>query len=386
MKRNDSYTLTEIAGVPYLLPFGQMIADHKRGIRLNETGIFLWKLLEQDRSMEELVRLCADTYDVTDSQELKELNADISEFITGLCTHGIVEKDSDTSYQFPCEKYLQIGGLTIKMCGPAEAFSTNFDAYCVSPFENAHQTIRILLGTPRIKHNGSILIRNDELVVIENTEEYILLFPMAKQIREAHLLKNGKSADFYCLPPYTDTFREDLFHAIRQVFLYLAQKHNMMVIHSVSLLYQDKAWLFSGPSGTGKSTHTNLWNKLFGTPILNGDLNLLAIENEQAVIHGLPWCGTSGISESGTYPLGGIVLLKQANEDIVEELSGDQKQLSIMNRFISPFWNEKMLEQNLKFARDLSQQIIICRLKCTMEDSAAQTMKAYIDNLTEKGV
>ena len=379
MKRNDSYTLTEIAGVPYLLPFGQMIADHKRGIRLNETGIFLWKLLEQDRSMEELVRLCADTYDVTESKELQELNADISEFVTGLCAHGIVEKDSDTSYQFPCEKYLQIGGLTINMCGPSEAFSTNFDSYYISPCERVHQTIRILIGTPRIKHNGTILLRNNELVVIENTEEYILLFPMAEQIKEAYLSKNGKYADFYCLPPYTDTFREDLFHAIRHIFLYLAQKNNMMVIHSASLLYQDKAWLFSGPSGTGKSTHTNLWNKLFCTPILNGDLNLLAIENGQPVIHGLPWCGTSGISNPATYPLGGIILLKQAKEDSIEELTSDQKQLSILNRFISPFWTKEMLAQNLRFIQTLSEQIVICRLKCTMQDSAATTMKAYID-------
>lgn len=385
MKRNDSYTLTEIAGVPYLLPFGQMIADHKPGIRLNETGIFLWKLLEQDRSMEELVRLCADTYDVTESHEMKELTADINTFVSGLCAHGIVENDQATTNHLPCDKYLHIGGLNIKMSGPSEAFSSNFDSYCVAPCEKVHQTIRILLGSPRIKHNGTILIRNDELVVIENPEEYILLFPMAEQIKEAQLLKNGKSADFYCMPPYTDTFREDLFHAIRQVYLYLAQKNNMMVIHSASLLYQGSAWLFSGPSGTGKSTHTNLWNQLFDTPILNGDLNLLAIENGQAVIHGLPWCGTSGISNPATYPLGGIVLLKQAKEDVVEELSADQKQLSIMNRFISPFWNEEMLEHNLKFAKDLSQQIMICRLKCTKEDSAAQTMKAYIDNLTEKG-
>ncbi len=379
MKKNDSYTLTEIAGVPYLLPFGQMIADHKPGIRLNETGIFLWKLLDKERSMEELVRLCADTYDVTEAREIKELTDDVNSFVSDLCAHGIVENEQTTTYHLPCDKYLHIGGLNIKISGPSEAFSTNLDSYCVSPCEKVHQTIRILLGAPRIKHNGTVLLRNEELVVIENTEEYILLFPMAAQIKEAHLSKNGKSADFYCMPPYTDSFREDLFHAIRMVYLYLAQKHNRMAIHSASLLYQGKSWLFSGPSGTGKSTHTNLWNKLFDTPILNGDLNLLAIENGQAVIHGLPWCGTSGISDNKTYPLGGIILLKQHREDVVEELSDDQKQLSIMNRFISPFWTQYMLEQNLRFAKDLSEKIMICRLKCTMEDSAAQTMKAYID-------
>ena len=35
----------------------------------------------------------------------------------------------------------------------------------------------------------------------------------------------------------------------------------MFALHSASLLYLEKAWLFSGPSGMGKSTHTALWKK-----------------------------------------------------------------------------------------------------------------------------
>ncbi len=384
MKKNDSFSLTEIAGVPYLLPFGQMIADQKRGIRLNETGIFLWKLLEQERSLDELIRLCATSYEVTAADELQELSADISAFVSDLARRGIVTNKENTAFQLPCEKTLCIGGLNIKLSGPAEVFSPGFDPYCTDSCDKIHMSIEILYGSPRIKQNGTILLRNEEFVVIDNADEYILLFPMTPQLREAHLSKDASCAQFYCIPPYTDEFRENLFHAIRMVYLYLAQKHNMMVIHSASLLYQGKAWLFSGPSGTGKSTHTNLWNQLFDTPILNGDLNLLSIGNGQPVIHGLPWCGTSGISDTGTYPLGGITILKKAPGDTVEELSADRKQLSVMNRFISPCWNRDMLAQNLSFAQSLAEHILICRLHCTKEDSAAYTMKDYIDSYIKK--
>ena len=71
----------------------------------------------------------------------------------------------------------------------------------------------------------------------------------------------------------TEEEQDSLFLAIRPVFLFLAQKKGMFVLHSASLLYLEKAWLFSGPSGMGKSTHTALWKKLFDTPFLNGDLN-----------------------------------------------------------------------------------------------------------------
>lgn len=379
MKRNIGYTLMDIAGVPYLLPFGQMVADHQPGIRLNETGIYLWNLMEQDRPMEELVRLCAESYEVKDSTELRELTADIKEFVTTLQQRGILEDNTSPSAVSSCEKYLKIGGLITRLEGPEEMFSTNFDTYCIAPCAKIHQTVRVHIGTPTIKQNGKILLRNEELIVMERQKGYILLFPTAPRIVEAYLSSNGSNAEFYCLPSNADTLSEDLFHAIRLVWLYLAQQHNMMVIHSASLLYQGKAWLFSGPSGTGKSTHTNLWKRLFDTPILNGDLNLLAIENGQAVIHGLPWCGTSGISVTDTYPLGGIILLKQAKEDIVEELPNDRKQISVMNRFISPCWNEDMLRHNLIFSQTLAERIMICQLKCTMENSAAHTMRAYID-------
>ena len=41
MKQADGYLLETIAGVPYLLPYGQNIADLKRGVQLNDTGVFL---------------------------------------------------------------------------------------------------------------------------------------------------------------------------------------------------------------------------------------------------------------------------------------------------------------------------------------------------------
>ena len=55
MKQADGYLLETIAGVPYLLPYGQNIADLKRGVQLNDTGVFLWQTLAQEISSDELL-------------------------------------------------------------------------------------------------------------------------------------------------------------------------------------------------------------------------------------------------------------------------------------------------------------------------------------------
>ena len=65
-------------------------------------------------------------------------------------------------------------------------------------------------------------------------------------------------------------------------------------------------------------THTNLWKEQFGTKIINGDLNLIGWSNgEQTnigqsvdkpgskghpIVYGMPWCGTSGIASTKSYP------------------------------------------------------------------------------------
>ena len=55
MKQVDGYLLETIAGVPYLLPYGQNIADLKRGVQLNDTGVFLWNSIAQETTPETLL-------------------------------------------------------------------------------------------------------------------------------------------------------------------------------------------------------------------------------------------------------------------------------------------------------------------------------------------
>ena len=255
--------------------------------------------------------------------------------------------------------------------------------------------IEILQRTTPFHPNGKTLIRNEELVVCENEQGYIILFPSMNQIREAHMTCDGRFAQIYVKGLDKEKTKEELFHAIRHFFLFFAQRQGFFAIHSASILYQDQVWLFSGHSGMGKSTHTNLWKEQFGTKIINGDLNLIGWSNgEQTnigqsvdklgskghpIVYGMPWCGTSGIASTKSYPLGGIVLLGRSDNDHFESLMNDQKIVRVMQRMISPVWTEDMLEANLKCAAKLAKEVPIYYLLCTKEPSATYVMKARID-------
>ncbi len=226
----------------------------------------------------------------------------------------------------------------------------------------------------------SALIRHPQLTVEDCGTEYLLRFPQAPQIREARLKKDGTAARFFCTLPFEKQSVTDLFHAIRIAYLYSTQKKGVFALHSASILYQGKAWLFSGPSGTGKSTHTGLWHRLFDVPVLNGDLNLLTIRDGRPIVCGLPWCGTSGISTTKDYPLGGIILLKQAKHNLCQTPEPDRQQLLLAQRFISPTWTAAQLQCNLQFAGELAALAPVRILNCTKEDAAAIYMKEILDS------
>lgn len=381
IKRSPFYTLKIISGIPYLLPFGQMISDRGHGIQINDTGCYLWHLLENERTDDEIIELCATHYN-TSPEEIPHLKKDLDSFLELMISHGILETAFAAPLQTFPDKYLKIGGLNIRFCAPMETFPTPllpFLIHTMPEAANIHQHITLHIGSPKYHANGRVLVRNEELMIMENDDCYILLFPSSTQILEARLSKDASKVMIYCIPPYTEAFNEQLLGTVRLAYLLLAQNHHMTALHSASILYRNKAWLFSAPSGTGKSTHTNLWHAKLNVPVLNGDLNLLAFENEKPVIHGIPWCGTSHISDVKTHPLGGIILLKQAKEDFVEDLSPDKSKLLVLQRLISPSWNRDMQDKNLQFVEKLAEHILICRLHCTKEPSAVEAIKNKMD-------
>ena len=86
-----------------------------------------------------------------------------------------------------------------------------------------------------------------------------------------------------------------------------------------------------------------------------------------------------GITDSGTYPLGGIILLSRDVTDHVEELSPEERILSVSKRLISPAWTEALFQKNLCLTKEIVSETMVCRLFCTKEPTAAHVMKRYLD-------
>lgn len=382
MKIRDGYQKITLAGNTYLMPYGQNAADRAHSLKLNTTSEFLWDALVSGADEEQLISIAAKEFEATE-EDLPILREDIRHFVSALAANGILQlSDHPQPHSGYEPSYYQIGSMTFAYYGPIELYDRYFKKFACGSASHTDQSIYLKIGMPRYKESGTILLRTNELQLCDAGFLYRFLFQRSWGIYEMTLTKDGSCATAYCTPDaFDDEHIEQVFHALRFAFLLLAQKHHLYALHSASFLYQEKAWLFSGPSGTGKSTHTNLWHELYDVPLFNGDLNVIGIRDNIPMVYGLPWCGTSGINTTGEYPLGGIVFLKQDPENHVIIPDEPEKAFMLMQRLISPIWDAEQLEEQAAFCEAMAAIAPILSLHCTKENEAAETMKQAIDQL-----
>ncbi len=382
IRLKKGYSLFQIKGTHYLLPYGQNIAEHRHSMRLNDATLLFYEPLARGTDRAELLALLAEHYQAA-KEDIPALEADISSFLAQMnhfhmLEHALPRDPADAGHVF------QIGPAIVGYHGPNELLHPSLYAF------TAKQDVRkepsfpdlmlyVSMCAPDSRAIGDILIRTEELTICRTDDYYLFLYPAGYGILEAKVATDGSAAVFFCDGCPSFDLREKLFHAMRFAYLILAQRLGCFVVHSASILYRDKAWLFSGPSGTGKSTHAALWQRLYRTKVLNGDLNLLAVEQDLPMVYGLPWCGTSNQFTAKTYPLGGITFLQQACADTLRVLPPKDGALRLMQRLISPSWTAELLAHNVSFAELLSDKTTLFHLQCTKQDHAAEVMRAAVD-------
>lgn len=99
-------------------------------------------------------------------------------------------------------------------------------------------------------------------------------------------------------------------------------QRDTLAIHSSCIVYQGKAVLFLGESGTGKSTHTRLWREhIEGAMLLNDDSPMIRVEDGKVWAYGSAWSGKTPCYKNERYELKACVRLSQAPSNRMWKLS-----------------------------------------------------------------
>jgi hypothetical protein len=147
---------------------------------------------------------------------------------------------------------------------------------------------------------------------------------------------------------------------------------NTFLMHGAVVAVGDKAWLFTAPSGTGKTTHINLWlNNIPGSYVVNGDKPLIHVGDE-CTVYGTPWAGKEGMNRNVGVKLCGIVILNRGAENHIEKVPMTQILPVLIQQSYRP--KDKVeLEKTLSLLSRLGKKIPMYQLYCNMNPDAAFT-------------
>ena len=232
------------------------------------------------------------------------------------------------------------------------------------------------------QEQGDIVVPEIQLEWPKSTPFFYGVHTLDPEYSE-HILKNEDSilfsnSDWTRATLYADTRESADPLVILLLYSYLVIRRTLLV-HSSLVDYKGNGVMFLGPSGIGKTTQAELWNKYTGADILNGDL-VFARENEDGFYgYGSPWHGSSPYYKNAKVKLKALVTLEQAPENTLRRLSGFEVMQGIMDQVFLPHWYPEAMDACLDTLDALLTQIPVYHLACRPDEDAVQLLKKELD-------
>ena len=179
--------------------------------------------------------------------------------------------------------------------------------------ENQYDYVRLLCRDYVVKQNGT-----PDLTVRVSNEE------IAREMEAAEVPVTAAYAEGVCV--------------YRAICRQLPLRFQSFLMHCAVIEYEGNGYAFAAKSGTGKSTHIDLWQKRFGKTVrvVNGDKPILRFVDDRLHAYGTPWCGKEGLNINTSVPLKAICFLERATQNTIRKIDANEAVMRIFHQLLSP--------------------------------------------------
>lgn len=271
-------------------------------------------------------------------------------------------------------EYYALGGITLHLTGEVpwqpsdicQPFRTEGGAAC--------HTIRVTLGgampcPPESAAHQYSLYRWRE-------GQRLCLLQSYSQRYAAYAVRTGDVTELRLSEGYRETLSTRTILEAAGLFDLLAD-HGMLILHSAYIVTREgEGILFSGPSGTGKSTQAELWRQYAGAQVVNGDRSL--VQPDAGMVHGILYSGTSGICGNVSAPLRAVVLPVQAAENRVYPLRPQEQFMRLLSQCAYYPWAEDSTTQMTELTARLVSAVPVYGMDCRKDEGAVRALQEYI--------
>ncbi len=113
-------------------------------------------------------------------------------------------------------------------------------------------------------------------------------------------------------------------------------ERKVLLIHGAAIALDNRSYLFTAKSGTGKTTQVCRWMQHRpDLTIINGDKPFIRVE-ETPIICGSPWAGKEGFSKNIMRPLDAIIALQRDNDNKIQQVSFSELFPVLLNSIYLP--------------------------------------------------
>ena len=188
----------------------------------------------------------------------------------------------------------------------------------------------------------------------------------------AHLAFDGARATILVGPR---TWECSVLNMVMLALLPAAARRDALLLHASLVEYDGRAVAFTAASGTGKSTHADLWAAHLGAQIMNGDRAFVRRRAGGWDAYGSPWSGSSPYVRDVAAPLAAVVVLEQGPKNRIRRLSSAELLGHLYNNVRYPFWDEAATQATLATLDALMREMPIYLLSCLPDAEAAITAR-----------
>ena len=170
---------------------------------------------------------------------------------------------------------------------------------------------------------------------------------------------------------YADDYLEGL--AVYRAVAERLPFYDTVLFHGSALTVDGTGYLFTAPSGTGKSTHARLWRELLGgrVTMVNDDKPLLRVTSRGVTVYGTPFRGKHGLGGDMAVPLRAICLLSRAADNAIRPIGFGEALPALLRQVYRPADGEAMA-RTLSLLDRLEGSVRFYALGCNMDPAAAR--------------
>lgn len=172
---------------------------------------------------------------------------------------------------------------------------------------------------------------------------------------------------------WTDAYLETL--ALYRKIAEKAADYDVVLIHGSAIGVDGQGYLFTAPSGTGKSTHARLWRELLedghDVVMINDDKPLIRFFDDRIMVYGTPWDGKHRLSANASVPLKAVGRIIRGELNQAEAMNETDKWPLLIGQSYRP---ESMLalKRVLGLLERMKKEIPFYDIHCDMRPEAAE--------------